>query len=336
MAQLKLNPQDTDTFKLAGTLQAASSGNSEAIRHLSGVQPETICARSRVQWMQAMRNLLRTNNTCSQMVMDKIIAVCRFLGDWSLLIQIQSKGSLFPANHELVTPYIQLGRWKEAQHLLQQHSDTALSSTHAQQAGYVEAALQIPGISYAEASKSQLYLTPMDFHHVSDFCWQYADPDIASLCNLPVFRSAEHWINWLYYCKQNPHQQLFAIIHREWGFIGSANLHVHDGHGFFYYWLGSDFRGQGYGPAAVQQLLQLGKDHFAMQDCFTKVFKHNRISQQATQKAGFARLPFKAVLPEDNEVFYYQGKDCAVPELYAHLTALLVSLGSEIQLAPLV
>lgn len=126
-------------------------------------------------------------------------------------------------------------------------------------------------------------------------------------------------------------QVVFAVLHREWGFVGSVSLILHRGAGFFYYWVGADFQGRGFGPEAVSILLRLARDVYGMRTCYAKVFSGNHRSQRGLSKLGFRPMSVQAALPDDDERFYRLGVD--VPEAAANreLQTLLKDMGSELR-----
>lgn len=314
-------------------ISGAMAGKSDAIAAFINLHPHTISANERAIFLKAMRNAIRASPAPDSQVLQKIISLSQYLADWPLLTYLIQQKFYNPTGVDRAAPFIHMGKFAQAKKmnheaLQQQPGNLQLIQ---QQALLAETMQKHPYLQTIEQDK-ELWLTPLDYHHVADFGWQYHDPDIASLCNLPIFETAESWLNWLHHCQKNLDQHLFAIIHKEFGFIGSTCLHVHQRHGFFYYWLGADFRGKGFGSRAVAQLLKLGETHFDLQDCFTKIFEHNKASHKATRKIGFRLLPFSAKPPSDNDTFYYRGNEKQNSILHKQLSELLTVLRSEIEL----
>ena len=90
----------------------------------------------------------------------------------------------------------------------------------------------------ALAHDGELFLEPLGHQHAGDFAWQYYDPAIAELCCLPRFETEEQWHQWLHTHQHYADHIMFGIQHQDWGFIGCVGLVLHQGVGFFYYWLG--------------------------------------------------------------------------------------------------
>jgi RimJ/RimL family protein N-acetyltransferase len=134
----------------------------------------------------------------------------------------------------------------------------------------------------------ELLLEPLGHHHIEDFRWQY-DASVVELCCLPEFGNDAHWHAWLDECRACEGQTLLGIWHRVWGFIGCVSLTVRDGVGFFYYWLGPDYRGHGYAPRAGAMLLAWAARR-GLCACYAKAYAENRSSQIGLAKIGFAAL----------------------------------------------
>lgn len=179
--------------------------------------------------------------------------------------------------------------------------------------------------------QNDLRLLPLQIHHLDEFRWQY-DYEVAELCNLPEFETDAQWLDWFYYSCTWPGKHVFAIVHKEHGFIGSVGLQVYQGVGFFYYWLGANYQYQGFGPQAVDILLQLGYQYHDMHCCYAKVYSHNTPSHKGMFKLGFNPLGFSAAHPYDNEMFYYRGADKSREYLHAELSQLLHHIDPNIKL----
>lgn len=178
-----------------------------------------------------------------------------------------------------------------------------------------------------------LRLEPLGHHHCADVAWQYWDPDIARLCCLPTFRDDEAWHRWLDECWSCGDQRLYAVLHRDWGFVGSVSLTMHDDLGFFYYWIGRDFQGQGLGPAAVRLLLADACEHRGMRACYAKVFEDNAPSRRALARLGFEALDFRPPPPGDDELLYRLGPPQGRWDSAEALRGLFARMGSDTRVA---
>ncbi|WP_337841413.1 GNAT family N-acetyltransferase [Rheinheimera sp.] len=296
---------------------------------------QTIHPAQRLPLMRQMRRLLtQTQRKGECRDLSPLTDLASHLCDWPFLQQIQQLQKKTDVLRH-IQPAVLQGHFEQACSQLQaaSRSPTQADSARALQQELATLRQQLP-CAEAELHQGCISLTPLHYHHVADFGWQYADPSIASLCNLPQFVSAEHWLGWLYQCRQERARRLFAVMHQEWGFIGSVSLQLFHGVGFFYYWLGKDFQGWGLGPLAVQILLRLGR-RLGMHCCYAKTFNFNLPSQKALHKLGFIALPFSAQAPSADEQFYYLGPAQHQSWLHHQLQQLLLALHSGIELEPL-
>jgi RimJ/RimL family protein N-acetyltransferase len=182
------------------------------------------------------------------------------------------------------------------------------------------------GHAFGDADVS---LEPMAHHHDNDFAWQYHEPETAQLCCLPVFNDPLEWHRWLDRAYGYGDQLVYAIEHRDLGFIGSASLVVHEDVGFFYYWLGPDFRGQGLGPRAVSLLLAMAQREYGLRCCYAKVFDFNLRSRRALEKLGFADLDMRGAGDDANQMFYRWGEQRRREEVIKELHWLLGRMDAE-------
>lgn len=179
-----------------------------------------------------------------------------------------------------------------------------------------------------DGDDDDLQLEPMGHHHLPDFAWQYHDPAIAERCCLPTFENDAQWHRWLDAIYNCGDQQIHAVIHREWGFIGSVSLILHEGIGFFYYWFGPDFQGQGYGPRAVTLMLASAAERYGLHTCYAKVYEDNIPSRRALEKLGFEDIQVCAVAPDNDEVFYRRGPLADRGRIAEELHWLLAAMNS--------
>ncbi len=176
-------------------------------------------------------------------------------------------------------------------------------------------------------------LEPLGHHHAEDFAWQYDDPAIAERCCLPTFADHAQWHRWLDQCWSYGDQRLYAVIHPDWGFVGSVSLIVRGDVGFFYYWLGRDFQGYGVGPAAAALLLEGARLQFGMHTCYAKVFENNAASRRALEKLGFDALDFCPAPPHADEMFYRLGGSQSREDSVVELRTLFERMGAETRVA---
>lgn len=305
-----------------------------SLQQLCQLPHEFIRHQHRLDIMHAIRSCVAQSGVClSEAETRKLVKLMMYLSDWPGLKLLQELGLWSPSPVEKSLADIQMGKFDLALDSVntEVQSGAAEPSLGATQQELVRLIRQMPFPAEILA-RGALSLTPLQFYHVADFCWQYGDTEIAKLCNLPVFSSGQHWMAWLHLCQQEKERHLFAVMHQDYGFIGSVSLQVFDGIGFFYYWLGKDFQGQGFGPIAVELLMAAGRDYLGMHSCYAKVFDYNLASNRAITKLGFERLSLKALPPSEAEIFYYMGQVRELTEHHDALSWLLDKLNSGIHL----
>ena len=266
---------------------------------------------------------------------ENLVALARYLCDWPALIKMRQLGLWHPFAEEEAIAEIQLGSFEQALTKVQLALTRQPTNVDLMQACHdiQQLILKIP-YGLKDLRSNDLSLTPLSVNHMADFGWQYAAPSIAQRCNLPKFTSSQQWLTWMHLCQQDKNRHLFAVMHREYGFVGSVSLQVFNDIGFFYYWIGTDFQGKGLGPKAVELLLKVAKKYHGMKYCYAKIFAYNKPSHVAINKLKFERLPFKAKAPSESEVFYYRGIELSDEQRYKQLEWLLVQLRSGIELVP--
>ncbi|MDV3348299.1 GNAT family N-acetyltransferase [Leptothoe sp. LEGE 181152] len=272
-----------------------------------------------------------------------LIKACQHLQDWPLIIHccqeyqtrldraITQKTSRNSLNnlHLLSQAYQHLGLY----HLAQQTLQRAINQTDQPPQYLLDTYQQLQkqtktlpnGIDTLQTDP--LILTPLQSHHQDNFLWQYADPTIAKLCNLPDFNNEdEDWQQWLH-TNQTATKHLFAVNHRHWGLIGSVGLEHFKHIGFFHYWLGKNFQGHGHGPQAVTTLLNWAHRYLGLRCCYATTYRHNIPSRKALAKIGFQPIPLKVVLPNNpayEEDIFYRGNQKSDRALFSEINRLFI------------
>lgn len=299
--------------------------------------PLAIDPRERMVWMRGLRQALPEVSRLDGATRDGLIALLRAWCDWPLWLALRNAGDARDGGDvdlNTIDALFRMGLQHEAEtrcrrRLFTHPRDRATAGMHAQlQAwrGFLEArAMPIEG--------EVMRLEPLGHHHCADFAWQYWDPDIAGLCCLPSFGDDVVWHRWLDECWGYGDQRLYAVIHRDWGFVGSVSLTMHGDLGFFYYWIGRDFQGHGLGPAAVRLLLDDAFAHHGMVACYAKVFEGNAPSRRALARLGFETLDFRPAPPHDDEVLYRLGPPQARRDSVEALRRLFERMGSDTRVA---
>lgn len=192
-----------------------------------------------------------------------------------------------------------------------------------------------PSTRDGAARDAELALEPLAHHHAQDFLWQYYDPAIAELCCLPTFVDELDWHYWLADIWRADGRLPHAVLHREWGFIGCVSLAMYRDVGFFYYWLGRDFQGRGFGPRAGALLLSLAQQAYGLRCCYAKAFDHNLRSRRGLEKMGFADLDMRGAGEDCRQLFHRRGPAQARRRVAAELHWLLDCMDAQVRAAPL-
>jgi RimJ/RimL family protein N-acetyltransferase len=310
------------------------------LEHLKRLVDSYITPKDRLYWMLTMREWLATklqftdkdikNNKVYDLMSEKELLIfndvlqlmCEVsykLCDWPFIIQINEHRKRMRIAQlddeagvvqylQFAVAYWQMGQLESAEALLLKRIETTSSdSPLADFCLHVRHDIERMKFALSARQSDDLLLIPLEEQHLSGFSWVYHDPQIAQLCNLPDFGNDDQWFDWLAVDQNNTNKNVFSVIHESWGFIGSVSIEIHEGVGFFYYWLGQDFQGGGLGPQSVLLLLNLAEQQLGMTCCYAKLFQHNFASQKAMKKMAFQALPFEVVSSGDEQVYYYRG-----------------------------
>lgn len=310
-------------------------------RWLPGVLTRTheLAPAARIAWLIRLREALRLAWAAPACVRETLLQLACAWCDWPLLLAICERmeaADELPgwAGALIATAHLRLGA---AQTALTGARTLALLHPQDRWALEMHDALK-RWIAFVDGSApaivgERLRLEPMGHHHAEDFRWQYFDPAIAQRCCLPTFDDEAHWHRWLDQCWGYGDQRVYAVIHADWGFIGSVSLIVRGDVGFFYYWLGSDFQGHGLGPAAVRLLLEDAHQQYGLRACYAKVFHDNTASRRALEKLGFDALDICPAPPNADEMFYRWGGAQSREDSVEELRTLFERMGAETRVA---
>lgn len=318
-------------------LDVQSTHELYSLKKLSRLRIGAIQSYNRLDIMLALRRCLAQDpSAVLPSEAESLVALARYLCDWPMLIKMQQLGLWCPFAEEEALAEIQMGEFERALTKVKLALSRQPTNIDLIQACHdiQQLFLKMP-YQQKDLKSNGLSLTPLSLNHLADFAWQYADPAIAERCNLPKFTSSLQWMAWMQLCQQDERRHLFAVMHDEYGFVGSVSLQVFNNIGFFYYWIGTDFQGKGLGPKAVEILLNVAKKYHGLTFCYAKIFNYNKPSHIAIGKLKFKRLPFTAKAPSESEVFYYRGAMLSEQQHYQQLQWLLIQLKSGIELTPL-
>lgn len=179
-----------------------------------------------------------------------------------------------------------------------------------------------------EGENENLMLQPLGFHHADSFLKIYSD-DTAYLCRLPVFADVSDWQQWLSDRYDDPMEKIFAVTHKQFGIIGVVSLVLCEQKGFFYYWIGEEFRGRGFGPQAVSLMLNYANEVWGLHTCYAKAFCFNSASLCGLNKLGFELLEIQAAAPNHKEVFFRLGPEIDEISLIEEMRNFYRNIGCE-------
>ena len=298
-----------------------------------------LAPEARIAWLTRLRDAARHAWAAPVIVSETLLRLANAWCDWQLLLttaeRLETAGELPAwAGPLMVNAHLRLGASQTA---LARCRRLALLHPQDRWAGDMYVALQ-RWIGFLDQVAPPvvgdgLRLEPMGHHHLQDFARQYYDPAIAERCCLPTFADDAQWHRWLDQCWAYGDQRMYAVIHSDWGFIGSVSLILRGGIGFFYYWLGRDFQGHGLGPAAARLLLEDAQRNCAMSACYAKVFEDNTPSRRALEKLGFEALDFRPAPPNADEMFYRLGSAQQRKRSVEELRTMFERMGSETRIA---
>lgn len=182
------------------------------------------------------------------------------------------------------------------------------------------------------ARDGDLSLEPLAAHHAAGWMEQYRDPDIGIMTRLPELPTLEATQAWIAEQQADPSRAVFAVVHREHGFVGSTCYQRAGDSGYFHFWIGIDHQGQGYGRRAGQ-LVCAQAAACGVQRLFTSVYLDNRRSRAALAVLGFELMPVRAMAPDDDLLFLRHARTGEGAEVSTvHLTNLLAAMESPIRL----
>ncbi|MBL4671440.1 MAG: GNAT family N-acetyltransferase [Arenicella sp.] len=177
----------------------------------------------------------------------------------------------------------------------------------------------------------ELSLHPLAGHYAEEFLYQYRDPSIAVMASLPDFDSVDEFEEWRQQQERTSDRGLYAVVHREHGLLGVVSLRWYQGAAFFYFWIGADYQGQGYGQRAAKILFSMAEQTLGICRIYTYAFDDNSRSFSALNELGFQPLPFKAKEPDDAYRFFSTTREPSSVQ-YGSLTSLLSGIESPIEL----
>lgn len=154
------------------------------------------------------------------------------------------------------------------------------------------------------AASEELVLEPLGPEHVDSLVYQYRDRQIGEMTRLPDLDTPEEAHAWIEEQRHDGARQNFAVIHRDWGFIGMVGMRCAGEAAYFHFWIGSDFQDRGWGRQAAQLLFRQARCN-GIANVFTSVYNDNARSRSALARLGFAGLDVRACEPDQDLLFLH-------------------------------
>ncbi|SMP44961.1 Acetyltransferase (GNAT) domain-containing protein [Noviherbaspirillum suwonense] len=149
-----------------------------------------------------------------------------------------------------------------------------------------------------------LAIEPLDVGHAEAFWHQYRDPQIAFMTGLQTLSTLDATRKWILEHVAEPGRKPYALMHREYGFVGYVCLSVSAHEAYFCFWIGADFQGSGFSIESARLLFDLAKRQGVLH-VFTSAYQDNARSIAALEKTGFSRIDIRALPPENDRVFFF-------------------------------
>lgn len=182
------------------------------------------------------------------------------------------------------------------------------------------------------AAIDELAIEPLAAYHAEDMHAQLSDPEICVLAGLPPMTTPQEVLDWIAAENQSENRLLFAVLHRDFGFVGVVAAHLHSNTAHFYFWIGADYQGMGIGRRAAELLfVQLGCA--GVTEIFTTVYIDNGRSRRALISLGFRRVRTLALAPHADVLLYRMGivREGSADLLAARFEALSAVTGAAVR-----
>jgi|GEM_PF-441713 len=273
---------------------------------------------SKQQWQQALAQcwsqyLPRQSDT---RFYKKIVPLAMRIGNFGLAREcLQASAGYFGENVDdlclLAICALETGDTSEAQTILRkvlanQRLHPAANTTMAEAERRVENEKRHPWFDANLAKDAELRIEPLSSHHAEQYHHLYRDPQIGALTMLPALPSLEQTKTWIASESAEEANTSCAVMHENWGLIGFVCAQCNEDTGFFSFWIGADYQGNGYGKKAGAILMNM-LDKRGIHDVFSSSFSDNRRSHRALKAIGFRTLTINANAPYDTLAFFHMG-----------------------------
>ncbi|TQV87257.1 GNAT family N-acetyltransferase [Aliikangiella coralliicola] len=266
----------------------------------------------KIQWQDTLQQVW-LNCDVSQLdleVIFKIAGVAINLGHWGLakdalysVLEINShKLSVY---HNLAICEIATGDFDSALKavdiaLLLDKNHHPSQELKTELASIIQLQNQVPWYHEPIAQNQLLTITPIISFYASAFFEQYRDPEIAKLTQLPIYKDVKQVADWITQQVKEVGKATYAVVHQVWGFVGVVSMRIKQSLAYFYFWIGTDFQGLGFGQQATELLFKQAKK-LGIKRIYTSTFCDNFRSQRALGKCRFENVKH----PNDLGLNYY-------------------------------
>ncbi len=176
-------------------------------------------------------------------------------------------------------------------------------------------------------------LEPLRARHADPYRTLFrGDPHVAQLVDLPRLRDRRATVAWIRKGARHDGFEPFAVVHPARGFVGAAALLGHGGIGTFWFWIGAEHRGRGFGSRALARLGQIALEG-GLAGLVAFVRAVNRPSRRVLERGGF-RDTGLALVPRRSSILAYADRSLVErPDLPAAMAGMLAAVDSTIGLA---
>ena len=181
----------------------------------------------------------------------------------------------------------------------------------------------------ALATTETLRLEPLAEHHIPQLLYQFRDPQIASMVQLPRLTTQEQAQAWI--VEQQSACMSCAVLHQSWGFVGVVSLQRAAQAGQFYFWIGADYQARGYGTFAAQTFLRM-MQATGVQEFYCASFADNVRATRALTSLGFSASTSRALPPNEDLRFFHRGQLQDKFTIHDGFSQLLQGVNSRVQL----
>ena len=258
----------------------------------------------KIQWQETLQQVW-LNSNAAQLDMEiifKIACVAINLGHWGLAKDalysvLELNAHKIAVYHNLAICEVATGNFDSALKavdlaLLLDKNHYPSRTLKTELASMIQLKNQLPWYYKSNPHSQVLTITPIISFYASAFFEQYRDPAIAKLTQLPAFSSIAQTAEWIAQQVKQTTKATYAVIHQVWGFVGVVSMRIKQSLAYFYFWIGTDFQGLGFGQQATALLFKQA-EQLGIKRIYTSAFSDNKRSQNVLKKCGFKNFDYQ-------------------------------------------